>query len=98
MIKGFRKSLSLIRNQDMFGHTINLNFDGEDDTHKTNIGGFFSLFIRFAIGVYVVYNFKKMIFNEEDKNFTENGILNLEELGEVPLEETHSLIFHRILN
>jgi hypothetical protein len=39
-----------------------------------------------------------MIFNEEDKNFTENGILNLEELGEVPLEETHSLIFHRILN
>jgi hypothetical protein len=37
-----------------------------------------------------------MLFNESDINYTETGALNLDDLGEVVLAETNTLIFHRI--
>ena len=69
------KLSNLIKDQDMFGHSIKLNFKQKGDSHNTFIGGFFSLFIKAALMFYVFSNFKKMIMNEEDKNFTENGVV-----------------------
>ena len=49
-----------LMNLDLFGHTINLNFNGNGDSHKTVIGAFASLFIKTVMVVYTFYNFKKM--------------------------------------
>ena len=80
----------------MFGHTINLNFNKEGDSHQTLIGGFSSIFIRLAMAVYVVMNFKKMLLNEDDSNFTEVNSLNLDEYGAKPFNETEMMMFHVI--
>ena len=80
----------------MFGHVISLNFDRKGDSHKTMIGGLFSLFIRLGIFCYVFLNFKRMLLNENDLNYTLIGIVDLEELGEVLYNETSLTIFHRI--
>lgn len=56
----------VISDQDMFGHTINLNFDKQGDTQNTIIGGCFSLFIRIAMTGYVLLNLKKMVFFESN--------------------------------
>ena len=71
-----------LRSNDMFGHTINLNFNKEGDSHQTALGGFFSIFIRIAMFIYVVMNIKKMLFHEDDSNFTEVNTLNLDAYGE----------------
>ena len=71
-----------LRSNDMFGHTINLNFNKEGDSHQTVLGGFFSIFIRIAMFIYVTMNIKKMLFHEDDSNFTEVNTLNLNTYGE----------------
>lgn len=72
-----------LKSNDMFGHTICLNFNKEGDAHKTAIGGFMSVFIRIAMAIYVYINFKKMIFNESDSNGTQSNTLDLEKHGEI---------------
>ena len=62
----------------MFGHTINLNFNKEGDSHKTFIGGCFSIFIKTAIFLYVFMNMKKMIFHEDDTNMIEYNLIDLD--------------------
>ena len=62
-MKAFSK---YVKGHDMFGHTINLNFNKQGDTHQTFIGGFFSLIVKSAMTVYVLMNMKKMFFYESD--------------------------------
>ena len=80
----------------MFGHTIQLNFNKQGDSHQTAIGGFFSIFIRVAMLVYVAYNFAKMIFYQDDSNFTEAIPLNLDEFGDKNYNETDMFMYHVI--
>jgi hypothetical protein len=80
----------------MFGHTINLNFNKEGDSHQTAIGGFFSIFVKIAMAVYVLYNFAKMLLHQDDSNFTEVNTLDLEEYGEKKFDETDMFMFHVI--
>jgi hypothetical protein len=80
----------------MFGHTINLNFNKEGDSHQTSIGGFFSMLIRVTMGIYVFMNFKKMLLFEDDSTFTEVNTLDLDEYGEKPYDETDMFMYHVI--
>ena len=89
-LKGYLKS---IRNKDLFGYYISLNFNKRGHTHKTLIGGFFSLIVKFIIYGYVGVTMKQMLFLEENKNETLNGLIDLEELGDVWLNETHMTLF-----
>ena len=57
-----------IADQDMFGHTITLNFDKQGDTQNTMVGGVFSIVIRVAMVCYVFLNFKKMLLLEKNSN------------------------------
>ena len=50
-----------IKDIDLFGHPIELNFNNKGSTHNTFVGGFFSIFIRFALFVYVVVIVMKML-------------------------------------
>ena len=55
-----------IRDHDMFGHVINLNFNRSGPTHNTTIGGFTSILIKLAMTVYIFLNFKKLLLKEDD--------------------------------
>ena len=62
-----KKLRKVIQSQDMFGHTILLNFNREGTSHKTMIGGMVSIFLKFFMTFYVYYNFQKMFLYQDDK-------------------------------
>ena len=52
-MKGNRRSLkNLLRDQDIFGHPVVLNFNRNGSFHKTSIGGVCSILIMI---VYIAY-------------------------------------------
>ena len=57
---------SFIKEQDMFGHQVGLNFNKQGDHHKTKIGGFFSIFVRMGLSVYIFLMCKKLITSGGD--------------------------------
>jgi len=44
-----------IKQQDMFGHQVVLNFNKKGDTYQTTIGGAISLLVKLVIFGFVVY-------------------------------------------
>ena len=62
----------------MFGHVINLNFNKQGESHKTSVGGFFSLIIKCFLLLYVGLNFKKLIWHEDDSNSVEYSLMDLD--------------------
>ena len=79
-----KKFKSFVRSKDMFGHTINLNFNKQGYTHQTFVGGFFSFIIKIAMGTYIFMNFKKLLFYEDDSLNEEIQKLDLDQLEELP--------------
>ena len=72
-----KKLRKLIQSQDIFGHTINLNFNREGSSHKTILGGIVSFLLKLFLAFYVYYNLKKMFLYEDDKNYNDVILLNL---------------------
>jgi hypothetical protein len=66
--------------------------------HKTVIGGFFSLIVKFIIYGYIGITMKQMLFLEENKNETIISMVDLEELGPVNFNQTHMTMFQAIHN
>ena len=60
----FSKFLS---SHDGFGHEVKLNFNRNGASHKTPIGGFFSIIIDMAVYYYVFTRFKTLFLREGDK-------------------------------
>ena len=50
----------------MFGHPIELNFNGEGNTKKTFIGGVTSVILQIVTLVYVGLSCKALILSERD--------------------------------
>lgn len=53
------------------------------------MGGCISIFIKLIIYVYVIFNFKKMVLGEDDKNTTLVSLEKLSDMGEVRYSETN---------
>lgn len=87
-----------IRNQDMFGHLITLNFNKRGNHHRTQVGGVISVFITFAIRIYVLINFKILIFMEQNKNSSVESLETIEQLGTVNYNETDHFVFYVLTN
>ena len=92
---GFRK---FIKDHDMFGHTVVLNFNEKGDTHNTFVGGLFTILIRLTITIYVFLKFKILINSEGDSDVTvENLLFNfIEEDQEVPYFQTKLIMIPNI--
>ena len=58
--------MNVITDQDMYGHTINLNFNRKGSTYKTCLGGCCSFIINVLMFIYVVLNLKKLILVAEN--------------------------------
>ena len=86
----------MIREHDMFGHVINLNFDRRGDAHKTVCGGVFSLFFKTFLAGYVYLMLYKLISKGNDTNLGYEGQIRLEELGEIDYSVTRMRVFYVI--
>ena len=82
-----------MKEHDIFGHSVALNFKQEGDTHTTVVGGFFSVFIKIAITIYVVMNFMKMIFYEGDSVSLSIKKIDLDDAGQIKYDGSDVLLF-----
>ena len=89
-----KASYNMVRDHDMFGHVINLNFDRRGDSHKTLCGGFFSILFKMFLAFYVYLMFDKLIFKGNDTNFTFEGQIHLAKFGMVNFRDTKMKFFH----
>lgn len=61
------KISSFIRNSDIFGYPIALNFDSKGNKHKTLVGGICSMFLKIFFLAYIILNLKMIILKEQNK-------------------------------
>ena len=61
-----------IRKKDIFGHFIQLNFDGSEGLqyHKTFVGGTSTILVLTFLAFITLINVEKWYFNLDDKNTT----------------------------
>lgn len=91
MLRDYYKS---IRQHDIFGHVIHMNFNNRGPSHKTYVGGILSIVIKIFIRVYVLLTFKSLIFMEENST---SAIESMEtEVPQVNFNTTDLFIFNEI--
>ena len=56
-----------VTSHDGFGHEVKLNFNRNGASHKTFIGGLFSILVNTAVYYYVFTKFKMLFLREGDK-------------------------------
>ena len=80
----FRSGLKKrIKNLDMYGHEIQLNFDDTNGgRHKTLVGGSFSLIIQMGLLAYIVIVFVRMFTFADDKNSSVQTLFGFQSEGE----------------
>ena len=70
MAKKNFKLKQFLKNRDLFGHQISLNFNQQGDKHRTVVGGLVSILIKFLYYLYMAYLLHKMVHNEDDRTFS----------------------------
>lgn len=78
----------LIKDQDLFGYTVDLNFNKAGHSHNTLIGGVVSMFLKLFLIFYVVFLFNKMLGYRENLIYHIAKELDLDELGVVNYSTT----------
>ena len=68
------KTLKLLRQYDMFGHLITMNFNKRGAYHKTLIGAMFSILIKIMIYIYISLTFRTLLTEGDNKNTTIGSI------------------------
>ena len=91
-----RKVYKRIKDMDMFGHVIQLNFNRKGELHRTFIGGFISVFIRSAMIMYFFWHLKTMFFMEDDNITSYNKMKDIINMGEVSYKKSDLMIFYTI--
>ena len=61
---GFIKSL--IKGQDLFGYTVDLNFNKKGHRHNTIIGGIVSIMVKIVMVFYIAFLTNKMMGFKEN--------------------------------
>ena len=59
--------IRLLKQQDLFGHPIELTFNNKGSTHKTLCGGVVSIVIKAVMAVYTYILFRKLWLELDDK-------------------------------
>ena len=78
-----KRAENAIRDHDMFGHVINLNFDKRGDSHKTLCGGVFSIGLKGFLSFYVILLLIKLFSKSNDTNMNTEGLLRLDDIGAI---------------
>jgi hypothetical protein len=80
----------------MFGHTVGLNFNRQDDFHSTYFTSIMTVFIRIAIGIYVFITVKKMVLKESDQNSSSIIPVKIADMGPISYMDSGLKIFNVI--
>ena len=84
-----------VKKQDMFGHTINLNFKEDNNKQNTLIGGIFTILLKCFMGAFVARCFTRMVWNQDDRTFRiENKIQTKD--TQIFYPTTNVTVFHFI--
>ena len=57
---------SAVKDHDMYGYSIPLNFNKQGDVHTTFFGGCMSVLVKIVIGLYIYLKVRKMIDYNDD--------------------------------
>ena len=97
-MKQFKIFKNHLKDHDLFGHAVVLNFNRGGDTHKTIIGGFFSLFVKLGMLFYIMLNVMKLVTFDDDKINLTVKKLDLDEEGALDYNGSHQLFFWSLKN
>lgn len=86
----------LIRQIDLFGHPVNLNYHKDEQKRKTFAGGACSLLIIMFMLGYVLATLQKIHDWQYNNLWSNEGRLKLDQLGEIPLDDLEFQYFHVI--
>ena len=87
-----------VKDHDMFGHSVVLNFNQQGDTFKTRLGGFVSIILKIILSTYFCIQAKKMLNNEMDTLTLSQSLTNYEEVGRLSIKETGMIPYLRIVS
>ena len=87
-----------IKEHDLFGHAIALNFNRQGDRHNTIIGGLISLVIKAAMTVFLISNIHKLITYDDDTINTTKKKIDLTEAGALKYDGKKQLYFWVLSN
>ena len=93
-----KKIKNFLRNKDLFGHLITLNFNLRGNHHKTIIGGFFSIAIKAFIHIYVILNFVTLFTYGANTDGLLHGYEPIENLGTITSTEADINTFYVLRN
>ena len=93
-----RKMGQSIKEQDMFGYSVVLNFNQQGETFRTSLGGVVSVILKLILSTYFLIQVKKMLNNEMDQLGLNQTLTNFDEVGRVPLRESGMIPFLRIID
>lgn len=95
-MKFTKKLKEKMEDHDMFGYSVSLNFDKKGDSHNTWIGGFFSLFIKLFMVIFISFKVKKLAFREGSSTSSSTFPTKVDTMGEVNWNSTHITYFYVI--
>ena len=78
-MNNFIKFRNVVRERDMFGEPILLNFNRKGTTHKTLIGGLISLLVQIGLIIYLYVHIEKLVKHLEDKIMITNNLMDMDD-------------------
>ena len=73
----------LVKSQDMFGHTIHMNFNKQGPTHQTMLGAAVSVVIKVALLVFTAVRISKLATYGDDTYSSINGLMDVDSIENV---------------
>lgn len=86
----------VVRSQDMFGHTIHMNYNRQGPTHNNVIGGVVSIVIKIALLVFAVVRITKLVTFGDDEYSSTNGLMDVDTIPNITFSEMNLVMFHAI--
>jgi len=90
------KKRGVLLDQDMFGHTVGLNFNRQGDFHSTYYTSIMTVLIRLAIAFYVIITVKKLVLKESDQNSSSTIPVKIKDMGPTDYMESGLKLFNVI--
>ena len=66
----FKKVKTFLRQRDIFGHPVSLNFNRKGNFHTTEIGGIFSIIVNSIYFGYMTYLLTNLVTHNDDTYIT----------------------------
>ena len=84
---------AFIKRGDLFGYKYRINFNGKGNPHRTLLGGSATIIIYALMLWLIKINFERVLFNLDDKNTTEHGLIDQNDTTPVNYNETNMFNF-----